>query len=214
MSTLSTHLADFHGYPIEIIDHNNQPWLTGEQVGKALGIKHARTGIRKLYDRHADEFTNDMTGEVDVTSPSGVQKTRIFSPRGAWMLGMWSQTDKAKRFRQWILDVLEKQTQQQPPQFALTDDILEKKYIDAKRTIKHLQTIAVKVNPEWQKIKKYKEMGLKNCEIAKLLDYYPSTIGKKCREMEAAHIIEPPANLAKQQLRGRNLHLSNQETKA
>lgn len=40
-----THLADFNGYPIEIVDYNNQPWITGEQVGKALGIKHARTGI-------------------------------------------------------------------------------------------------------------------------------------------------------------------------
>ena len=208
-----THLADFHGYPIEIIDHNNQSWLTGEQVGKALGMKNARANIRQIHKRHADEFNESMTCEIDIISQGQRRNTRIFSPRGAWMLGMWSQTEKAKLFRRWVLDVLEKEASQ-PPQLTLTDDILEKKYREAKKTIKHLQAVAVKVNPEWQKIKKYKEMGLNNTEISKLMGLYPSTITRKCREMEAAHLIDPPANLAILHRRGRHMTRKRLEAKA
>lgn len=111
MSNLSTHLASFHGYPIEIIDHNNQPWLTGEQVGLAIGVKHARRSINNLYNRHADEFTAEMTCVIDMVTQGQTRQIRIFSSRGAWMLAMWAQTERAKQFRQWVLDVLEQHTQ-------------------------------------------------------------------------------------------------------
>jgi len=113
MSNISTHLASFNGYPIEVIDHHQQAWLTGEQIGLAIGLKHARIGANKLYNRHADEFTEKMTTVVDMGTVDGKQRqVRIFSSRGAWMLAMWAQTERAKQFRQWVLDVLE--THQQP----------------------------------------------------------------------------------------------------
>ncbi len=210
---LSTHPADFNGTAVQIIDLNNQQWLTGEQIGEMLGYKNPRINTYQLYESHSDEFTAETASVIDSITPGGVQKTRIFSPRGCWMLGMWSQTAKAKQFRQWVLDVLEQNQQQPTPKLTLTSDILEKQLKTANRTICQLQKIAVKVNPQWAQIKRYKEMGLKNKEIGKLLDLYPGTIGKKCREMEAAQLIAPPVNLAGQQQRAKVLHLSNKEAK-
>lgn len=117
----ATHLASFNGTPIEIIDHHGQPWLTGEQIGRAIGIKHARKGIHSIYTRHADEFTTQMSTVLNLgTVDRKVREVRVYSPRGAWMIAMWAQTDQAKQFRVWVLDVLEKQSelagQEKPPE--------------------------------------------------------------------------------------------------
>jgi len=101
-------LADFHGHPIEILDRDGTPWVTGEEIGKALGFAHPRQGINKIYRRYADEFTAEMTVEPNLGSTSGYKEVRIYSPRGAHLIAMFARTDKAKAFRQWVLDVLEK----------------------------------------------------------------------------------------------------------
>lgn len=55
-----------------------------------------------------------MSGSVKLTDPRGVeQNARIFSLRGAHLLAMFSRTNKAKEFRKWVLDVLDKETSPQ-----------------------------------------------------------------------------------------------------
>ncbi len=181
-----TQLADFHGYPLEIIDRNGQPWLTGEQIGKALGLKHPRRNINQIYNRHADEFTPEMTTVIETMTVTGAKETRIFSPRGAWMLGMWCQTERAKTFRQWVLDVLENQRQMP---------------LD----IHALQQAAMAANPQWRKIARYKGMGLNHREIARLIGRADSTVRRHVRKMEQCGLIAPPKNLPKMQQLALNL---------
>lgn len=189
MSELSTHLASFHGYPIEIIDHNNKPWLTAEQIGLAIGIKHARTSVLRSYSRHADEFTDKMTCVVNVTTQGQSRQVRIFSPRGAWMLAMWAQTERAKQFRQWVLDVLEQHTQPQPEQKAdklpstHSQVVLDQReYIDLlKAKITLLESGRRRrrdfTAEEKQQIITLHNQGKNNGEIGRLLGRGPSSIG-------------------------------------
>lgn len=59
-------------------------------------------------------------------------------------------------------------------------------------------------NPVWNKILRYKQKGLKNNEIAKLLDYKsPSVISNNLRKMEALSLIAPPKNLLAMQKKAR-----------
>jgi len=188
MNNLHNHLADFNGTSIEITDYNGQHWLTGEQVGIAIGLKHPRQGITKLYNRHADEFTDEMAGEAIVGSPQGgKQKTRIFSPRGAWMLAMWAQTDKAKDFRAWVLDVLEAKNDMAGLDIPT-----------------HIRRELLRANPVWQKIARYKAMGLNHNEIGCLLKRGADFVRGNVRRMERCGIIEPPANLLKMQQQSLN----------
>jgi len=85
-----------------------QIWLTAAQVGEALGYSDDKA-IHRLYRKHADEFTANMTGVVKVTTPGGVQDSRVFSLRGAHLMGMFSRTPVAKEFRRWVLDVLDRE---------------------------------------------------------------------------------------------------------
>ncbi|CAM6492057.1 hypothetical protein ENINCK372B1_16190 [Enterobacter intestinihominis] len=50
-----------------------------------------------------------MTGVVKVTTPGGMQDMRVFSLRGAHLIGMFARTPKAKEFRRWVLDVLDRE---------------------------------------------------------------------------------------------------------
>lgn len=47
-----------------------------------------------------------MTVLVELDTAGGKQSVRIFSLRGAHLLGMLTKTDQAKAFRRWVLDVL------------------------------------------------------------------------------------------------------------
>ena len=99
----------FQSVEFDVIQRNQLPWVRGYQIGTALGYgENADVSIRKLYTRHADEFTPAMTAVVTLPTEGGPQETRIFSLRGCHLLAMFARTPVAKQFRRWVLDVLDK----------------------------------------------------------------------------------------------------------
>lgn len=94
-----------------VVDRDGQPWLRGPEIANALGYERA-DAIARIHKRNADEFTQEMTDTVNLTVSGNLQSsTRIFSLRGAYLLGMFASTPPAKRFRRWVLDVLEGKAQ-------------------------------------------------------------------------------------------------------
>jgi len=100
-----------------VVDREGQPWLRGPEIATALGYSRA-TKISELYARNADEFDGTMTALVKVPDlhphiggAGQMREVRIFSLRGAHLLGMFASTPPAKRFRRWVLDVLEGKAQ-------------------------------------------------------------------------------------------------------
>lgn len=97
-----------------VVDRDGQPWLRGPEIAAALGYERA-DAIARIHKRNADEFTQEMTDTVNLTVSGNLQSsTRIFSLRGAYLLGMFASTPPAKRFRRWVLDVLEGKAQPTP----------------------------------------------------------------------------------------------------
>lgn len=103
----------FQNTEFDIVDRNGQPWLRSPQIAEALGYSQANR-VTDVYNRNADEFTTSMTAIVKLqdlhpqsAEPAQTREVRIFSLRGAHLLGMLSRTKKAKEFRAWVLDVLE-----------------------------------------------------------------------------------------------------------
>lgn len=97
----------FNDVQFDVIDRNNQPWVRSPQIGEALGYTKGSISISKLYEAHADEFTDAMTAVVTLPTEGGPQETRIFSLRGCHLLAMFARTPVAKAFRKWVLDVLD-----------------------------------------------------------------------------------------------------------
>ena len=89
-----------------VVDRAGQPWLRGPEIAQALGYERG-DAIARIYKRNADEFTAEMTDTVNLTVSGNLQSNaRIYSLRGAYLLGMFASTAPAKRFRRWVLDVL------------------------------------------------------------------------------------------------------------
>jgi prophage antirepressor-like protein len=95
-------------YPIQRNDE--QIWLGATQIGLALGYANPETAIIKLYNRNADEFRDDMTKLIEISTAGGLQKVRIFSLRGCHLITFFARTQVAKQFRKWVLDILDKES--------------------------------------------------------------------------------------------------------
>ncbi|WP_207458147.1 hypothetical protein [Azospirillum sp. SYSU D00513] len=63
--------------------------------------------MRRVYDKNRDEFTDAMTTILTMETACGPQQVRIFSARGCYLMAMLAKTERAKKFRQWALDVLD-----------------------------------------------------------------------------------------------------------
>ena len=98
-----------------VVDGGNI-WLTSTELAKALEYADARS-ITKIYSRNQDEFTPAMSMVVNMTT-NGInnslrtKKVRVFSIRGAHLVGMFAETPIAKQFRRWVLDILDREVAQ------------------------------------------------------------------------------------------------------
>ena len=103
MNPITMFHSEFNGLAIDIIDHAGKRWMTAEQIGRALGYSaaNAGAGIRNLYNRHADEFTEADTCRIDLMRQGQSREVLIFSVTGCNLLSFFSNTPRAKDFRAW-----------------------------------------------------------------------------------------------------------------
>lgn len=117
----------FENTNLNIVDLDGSVWLTAGDLARALGYKDARS-ISNLYNRNKDEFQEGSTALIDLkaTETNGItssvisanleSKVRIYSVRGCWTVGFLARSEKARAFRTWVMDVLEKLPTRQAPQ--------------------------------------------------------------------------------------------------
>lgn len=105
-----SNIVQFNSQQIELINRNNQPFITQIQLGRALGYTRGDV-VGQLYKAHSDEFTPDMTCTSDLLVQGQKRKVRVFSLRGCHLLAMFSKTPVAKEFRKWVLDLIESHNQ-------------------------------------------------------------------------------------------------------
>lgn len=101
----------FKSHTLTPIIVKNQPYLGYPQIADALQYRNARI-VSDVYNRHADEFTPDMSFLTTVDTTGGKQQVRVFSLRGCHLLAMFSKTPVAKEFRKWVLDLIEQRRQE------------------------------------------------------------------------------------------------------
>ncbi|HBJ68347.1 MULTISPECIES: BRO family protein [Alcaligenes] len=100
----------FQNQTIRLIEKDGKQWASAADIARALGYSRADS-VTRLYDKYRAEFSESMTQIVETTNPvfsdNLVMRSRVFSLRGAHLIGMFSRTSKAQAFRRWVLDVLE-----------------------------------------------------------------------------------------------------------
>src|SRR5712691_11374512 len=112
----------FEGVEIRVIDRHGRRWITQTDLAKCLysikggpqseaSLATSVKRLRQLFNRNSDEFTPAMTALFIVETAGGPQEIRIYSARGAHLMGMFAKTPNAKRWRIWALDKLDDATE-------------------------------------------------------------------------------------------------------
>ena len=123
MNIVQNKELSFHNTNFAYMEMGGQVWLTAAEVGQALEYADDKA-VQRIYSRHADEFTAQMTGVVKLTTPSGKQESRVFSLRGAHLVAMFARTPKAKEFRRWVLNILDREVAHSPIAKQFSDEEL------------------------------------------------------------------------------------------
>ncbi len=98
----------FNEFTFSPVIRDSQPWFKSSELARALGYKDENS-VRRIYERNADEFTENMTQVVEnLDTVNLTVRARIFSLRGCHLLAMFARTPVAKAFRRWVLDVIER----------------------------------------------------------------------------------------------------------
>ena len=149
---------------VSIHDHNQQFWLTAEDVGRCLGYGpgNERKGISALYNRHMEDSTI-----VNLTTVDEKQRdVRVFSKTGCIKLGFFAATRTAKEFRTWAARTLAGGS----PEYG---------------QLAALQQAYLNSCPEAAKMLRYREMGLSQREIGRLLGCSADTARARLKKLAA-----------------------------
>ncbi|HDR2714451.1 P22AR C-terminal domain-containing protein [Enterobacter asburiae] len=127
MNSIHNNELTFQQTAFHPVAHKGEIWLTSSELAAALGYKKS-DAVTQIFSRYHDEFTDNMstTLKMSVVRKTGVVDipVRVFSLRGAHLIAMFASTQKAKEFRRWVLDVLDREVAQSPVAKQFTDDEL------------------------------------------------------------------------------------------
>ncbi|HGY3928929.1 TPA: BRO family protein [Citrobacter koseri] len=116
---------NFQGFAFNPVTEGGTIWFTSTELAAALGYKKS-DAVTQIYSRYHDEFSEKMstTLKMSVVRKTGVVDipVRVFSLRGAHLVAMFATTPKAKEFRRWVLDILDREIQHSPIAKQFTDD--------------------------------------------------------------------------------------------
>lgn len=116
MNIVAKNELTFHGINLTPVPQMNDIWLSSSDLARALGYASSKS-VSNIYSRNADEFTGSMSMVIKMMT-NGInnnlreKSVRVFSLRGCHLIAMFATTDKAKEFRRWVLDILDREVAQ------------------------------------------------------------------------------------------------------
>ncbi|ENS4079430.1 P22AR C-terminal domain-containing protein [Klebsiella pneumoniae] len=128
MNSVQNKELSFHNVTLVPAPVADGIWLTSADIAKALGYASSKS-VSTIYSRNSDEFTSSMSMVIKMKT-NGInnnlreKSVRVFSLRGCHLIAMFATTDKAKEFRRWVLDILDREVVHSPIAKQFTDDEL------------------------------------------------------------------------------------------
>lgn len=128
MNSVQNNELTFHNIALVPAPVNDGIWLTSSDIAKALGYASPKS-VTNIYSRNSDEFTSSMSMVIKMMT-NGInnnlreKSVRVFSLRGCHLIAMFATTDKAKEFRRWVLDILDREVVHSPITKQFSDDEL------------------------------------------------------------------------------------------
>lgn len=172
-------VLQFEDNALAIINKDGEKWLRVGQLVHPLGFKEERN-LRKSFERNADEFGARETALITIDTAGGPQQVRVFSLRGARLLALLAKTDRAKRFRAWVLDLIEAESTDRDARLATLSG-----------QVKDLRGALLAEKPLWNKIARYWEMHYDEQEIATIIGRSAPKTRELCNMLQMMGVLPP-----------------------
>lgn len=172
-------LLQFEDTALALIDRDAQKWVRVDQLDRPLGYKSARS-VALVYERNADEFGARETALITLDTAGGPQQVRVFSLRGVRLLALLAKTDRAKRFRAWVLDLIERDDADRDARLATLNG-----------QVKDLRGAILAEKPLWNKIVRYWEMNYDEEEIATIIGRSSPKTRELCNMLSTMGVLPP-----------------------
>ena len=178
-------LAKFGINPDDVIHEQGRYWMTAKEIGKALGYNDPANSMNRLCSRHKDEI-EPYKGYIQLTDHLGIpHETSIFNTDGMWLIALLAKTPKARKFRKFIVNMLKALEREEFIPISRHNNMVKhwksqieewrKELIDLKISV-NIYNSKVMTYKKYNKMIRYREMGLTQKETAKLLDISRDTV--------------------------------------
>jgi len=97
-------VVKYQGMSVRVVVRENANYIPAKDLGEILGFSEPRKAVLKIFERNREELA-PHSGIVKLTTLGGVQKTRVFTETGAYLVAMFARTPKAKEMRRWLAEL-------------------------------------------------------------------------------------------------------------
>lgn len=149
---------EYNDTPITIVDQEGQPWFLGTDLAKAIGYDENRS-LTRLHARNAEEFQDVDTRVVKLTPQGASQgrEYRIYSKTGAYLIAIMAKTEKAAKFRRWLVEVL-------------NGDVALPGYEEAAKNKAILDGLRASLLEDWPHLVEHLELARSGLPLAKIAE--------------------------------------------
>lgn len=97
----------FDGVECNFYSNNGQMYMTGNQIGRALGYNNPDDAIGLIHNEHSDRM-NKFSIPFRLKGSNGeLYDTIAYSQQGIFEICRWSQQIKVNAFMDWVWDIME-----------------------------------------------------------------------------------------------------------
>lgn len=98
--------SQFGNVTCDFYQERNEIWMTRKQIGEALEYQNPADSIKMIHQRHTERL-DQLSRMEQIVTPSGIQSTILYSPKGVYEICRWSQQPKADAFYDFVYEILE-----------------------------------------------------------------------------------------------------------
>ncbi len=187
------------GTRLDYLEQDGEILLTAEEIGRHLGYGDPAHAIHRIYRKNKNELKHYSTKTKMVSVDGKLRETRAFTEEGVYILTMLARTNQAKKFRAQVALLLRRKRREETERLTA---LAREAGFEAARELLGPETITAtwkagrkdgieavfSLTPFQQEIardvRRYRDMGLTQKEIARLIGCCKDTVGATLRKLQ------------------------------
>ena len=121
----------FEGQSVQVYEIEGQNYLTGEDLGRILGLAEPRKGANQIFNRNIEELRlYTIILKMKTQGDTQKRQVRLYSEVGAHIFAMFARTPKAEEVRLWLATLPKRAREMKAAVRERWEDAYEEAYLE------------------------------------------------------------------------------------